>query len=42
MTDKPLNPKLSAIRDKYKNGIPTRAIDGTAEKIENIYFKWEE
>ena len=39
ITDKPLNPKLDAIRKKYKNGIPQECIDGLAEKLTDIYLE---
>lgn len=39
ITEKPLNPKLDAIRNKYRNGIPQESLDGLANKLTDIYIK---
>ena len=38
-TDKKLNPKLEAIKAKYKNGIPESLINATADKLADVYIK---
>lgn len=38
-TKKPLNPKLDAIREKYKNGITAEAVEQLADKLTGLYME---
>lgn len=37
-TKKPLNPKLDAIREKYRNGITAETVEQLADKLTGLYF----
>lgn len=37
MSERKLNPKLEAIKTKYKNGIPQDVIESVAERLAVLY-----